>query len=296
MDKNFEYSEAFCRNLGWVTKEELKRLGSVKVAIGGAGGVGGIHLITLVRLGITQFHLADPDFFEMKNFNRQYGADMNSLGKNKCDVMLEKALAINPELKTKSFKDGITKANVAEFLDGVDIYVDGIDVFEIETREFLYPECRKRGIPCVSVAPVGMGASIVNFTPDSMTFENYFGVQGKTAMEKIIRFTLGVAPSLVHLKSLIAREYSNITERRVSSTPMGCHMASGVMGTEVLKLLLNRGPVTKAPKIIHFDGYTYKVKKTNMFWGHRNPIFKIKLILFKWIASRLPRKLEDSKV
>ena len=118
MDKNFEYSEAFCRNLGWVTKEELKRLGSVKVAIGGAGGVGGIHLITLVRLGITQFHLADPDFFEMKNFNRQYGADMNSLGKNKCDVMLEKALAINPELKTKSFKDGITKANVAEFLDG----------------------------------------------------------------------------------------------------------------------------------------------------------------------------------
>jgi ThiF family len=45
-----------------------------RVAIAGLGGVGGIHLATLARLGIGSFHIADPDRFEPANFNRQHGA------------------------------------------------------------------------------------------------------------------------------------------------------------------------------------------------------------------------------
>ncbi len=39
------------------------------------GGVGGVHLMTLARLGIGKFTIADPDTFELANFNRQYGAE-----------------------------------------------------------------------------------------------------------------------------------------------------------------------------------------------------------------------------
>jgi molybdopterin/thiamine biosynthesis adenylyltransferase len=215
---------------------------------------------------------------------------MSTIGKNKCEVMLERARLINPEMDAKIFEGGITKENVGDFLEGVDIYVDGIDIFEIEVREFLFAECRRRNIPCVSVAPVGMGASIINFSPTGMSFEDFFGVKGKDPIEKTLRFTLGVAPSLIHLKSLIAREYSNLVQKRVSSTPMGCQMSSGVMGTEVLKILLGRGPVAYAPRGVHYDAYTYRLRKTWIWLGCRNPIFILKLSIMKWVFNRMAKK------
>lgn len=292
MVKTFNYTEAFSRNLGWVTPEEQERLRSAKIAIGGAGGVGGIHLITLIRLGLTHFNLSDPDVFELKNFNRQYGADMNTLGQPKCEVMLKRALDINPHVQGKIFTQGITKDNVGEFLDGVDVYVDGLDIFAVDVREYLFAECRRRKIPCVTVAPIGMGASVTCFTPYSMSFEDYFGVDGKSSIEKTVRFILGMSPSFVHVKSLVAREYSNIKEQRAGSTPMGCAMAAGVMGTEVLKLVLKRGPRITAPTVIHYDGYSYKLKKTHTWFGHRNPIFQFKLWIMQFILNRIGREHE----
>ena len=51
------------------------------------GGVGGIYLITLARLGIQKFKIADFDHFELQNFNRQYGANTTSIGafKDRCN-------------------------------------------------------------------------------------------------------------------------------------------------------------------------------------------------------------------
>lgn len=287
MSAAFDYKEAFSRNLGWVTAEEQQHLRRARIAIGGAGGVGGIHLITLVRLGITNFHLADPDVFEMKNFNRQYGADMTSLGLSKCEVMLKRALEINPEVNAKLFPKGITKDNLGEFLDGIDIYIDGLDIFAMGVREFIFPECKKRSIPCLSVAPIGMGASIMCFTEESISFENYFGTTGKSPIEKTVRFILGMAPSLVHKKSLVAKEYSNLHQQRAASTPMGCALASGMMGTEVLKLILKRGPIVTAPTVVHYDGYSYKLKKTTLWLGYRNPIFQLKLWIMIYILKRI---------
>ena len=290
----FNYEEAFCRNLGWVTPDEVEVLKKSKVAIGGVGGVGGVHLITLIRLGVQNFHISDPDEFEVKNFNRQYGADMSTLGQNKCDVMLKKAQLINPSARIKVFAEGINKKNLSDFLEGVDLYVDGLDLFEIETREYLFEECHRRGIPCVVVAPVGMGASVITFTKHSMTFEKYFGLKNKDIDEKIIRFSLGIAPSLVHLQSLVERKYSNLKLRKVSSTPMGCQMAAGVMGTEVLKLILKRGKVYLAPQVIHYDAYTYKLKKSRTYFGSANPLFKIKLFIMKFILNSLNSKNKPS--
>ena len=84
------------------------------------GGVGGIHLMTLTRLGIGSFHVADPDGFDLANFNRQYGASMRTLGQNKAEVMAEEALAVNPELDIKVFAEKVTPENVGAVLDGVE--------------------------------------------------------------------------------------------------------------------------------------------------------------------------------
>ena len=101
----FSYQEAFARHLGLFNPEEQDRLRSSRVAIAGMGGVGGIHLITLARLGIGAFHIADPDDFELVNFNRQYGATLRSLGQGKAEVMAEEARAVNPELQLRVFSE-----------------------------------------------------------------------------------------------------------------------------------------------------------------------------------------------
>lgn len=74
----FNYEEAFSRNLGWITEREREILRHKTVAIAGMGGVGGAHALTLARLGICHFHISDMDHFELANFNRQAGAFMST--------------------------------------------------------------------------------------------------------------------------------------------------------------------------------------------------------------------------
>src|SRR5437016_6347985 len=106
------YHEAFARNLGIINESEQEKLRNSRVAIAGMGGVGGIHLVTLARMGIGHFHIADFDEFEMANMNRQYGATRNTLGRKKVDVMKEIAKSINPEIEIETFSEGINENNI----------------------------------------------------------------------------------------------------------------------------------------------------------------------------------------
>jgi len=87
MKQDFDYNTAFSRNIGWLTRDEQAQLRNKRIAIAGMGGVGGRHLLTLTRLGIGGFNIADFDHFEIENFNRQAGANMDSLGQGKFGVL-----------------------------------------------------------------------------------------------------------------------------------------------------------------------------------------------------------------
>ncbi len=100
----FSYDAAFERNLGLLTEAEQLALRGKRVAIAGMGGVGGVHLITLVRLGIGAFHIADFDRFSLVNFNRQFGANINTIDRPKAQVMEELALAINPDTPDQALR------------------------------------------------------------------------------------------------------------------------------------------------------------------------------------------------
>jgi len=106
----FSYDKAFDRNIGWLTVAEQQALRGRRVAIAGCGGVGGVHLLTLTRLGIGAFTLADHDVFELANFNRQAGATMASLGRSKVEVMAAFAREINPELDLRVLDEGVGRS------------------------------------------------------------------------------------------------------------------------------------------------------------------------------------------
>ncbi|HKY01732.1 MAG TPA: ThiF family adenylyltransferase [Burkholderiales bacterium] len=155
----FEYEKAFSRNLGWVTEAEQARLRRSRVAIAGLGGVGGLHLLTLARLGVGAFNVAE---FDLANFNRQIGAGMRSLGRSKLEVMIELARDINPELDICVFPSGVQRDNVDDFLRDADVYVDGLDFFALEARRVTFNACTRLGVPALTAAPLGMGVAVLN--------------------------------------------------------------------------------------------------------------------------------------
>ena len=277
----FDYDRAFSRNIGWVTRDEQQRLRRARVAVAGLGGVGGAHVLTLSRLGIANFNIADFDEFDVHNMNRQAAAFMSSMGRPKIEVVAEMARDINPESDIRLFRDGVTDANLDDFLKDVDVYVDSLDFFVLEVRRKVFRCCRELGIPAMTAAPLGMGTAFLYFSPTGMSFEDYFQVEGAAHEEQYARFIAGVSPAMLSRQYLVDPEAVNFKERRGPSTGMACELCAGVMGTNVLKLLLNRGPLRAAPWGMHFDAYRGTLKHTWRPGGNSHPLQRLLIALIK---------------
>ena len=278
----FDYDKAFSRNIGWTLPDEQQLLRSKKVAIAGCGGVGCIHTLTLARLGIGRFALSDFDQFGIENFNRQVGATMQTLGRNKLDVTSDMLQNINPEVEISRFADGISADNVEQFLQGVDLYVDSLDFFAIQARRAVFAACARLGIPAITAAPLGLGTAFLCFMPGEMSFEEYFGMQqASSEAEQYVRFYLGLAPASLQRSYLVKPDMVNFAEKRGPSTIVGCTLSAGVAAGYAMKILLNRGKLVTAPHGMHFDAYNNQLKTTWMPLGHRNPWFRLKLAIAK---------------
>ena len=280
----FDYDDAFSRNLGWVTAAEQARLRQARVAIAGLGGVGGAHLLTLLRLGIARFNIADFDEFGVHNFNRQAGAYLHSVGQPKIDVLARMGEQVNPEADFKHFAKGVQPDNVDEFLRDVDVYVDGLDFFAMDARRMVFAACRERGIPALTAAPLGMGVSLLYFSGNGMSFEDYFKLEGHDSDEQYARFIAGLSPAMLQRHYLAEPGAVNFRERRGPSTMMACDLCAGLLGTATLKVLLGRGTLKAAPWTMQFDAYQQKLSFTWRPGGNANPLQQL---LLKLIRPRL---------
>ncbi|MBA4386578.1 MAG: hypothetical protein C0404_01275 [Verrucomicrobia bacterium] len=286
----FSYDEAFSRNIGWVTPDEQQSLRGKRVAIAGMGGVGGLHLVTLARLGVGAFNLADFDTFSLVNFNRQVGATMSTLDQPKLEVMARTVRDINPDVKLGLFSNGISKDNMDEFFKDVDVFIDGLDYFAFEIRELAYRRCSELGIPAITVGPIGIGAAMLNFLPGRMTFEQYFRLAGQTKEEKALRFLAGLTPAALQRTYLADPSRVRLGSGAGPSMPMACMICAGVAATEALKLMLNRGKVLAAPHAMQFDAYRNKVVRTWRPGGNRNPLQRLLMAFIRYrLCAAAPR-------
>jgi len=275
----FSYEEAFSRNLGWVTLAEQLRLRKSCVCIAGLGGVGGVYLLTLARLGVGAFSIADFDTYALANFNRQIGATVSSLNRPKIDVMLAMARDINPDLDVRVFNEGVDAGNLDAFLADGDVYLDGLDFFALDMRRRVFAACHAKGIPAVTVAPLGMGAALLNFVPGGMSFETYFQLEGRTEHEQALRFLVGLSPAMLQMSYLVDPSRVDLARRRGPSSVIAVQLCSGIAAAQVLKLILRRGEVVAAPHGLHFDAFRNRLKHTWRPGGNRNPLQRLLLAL-----------------
>jgi len=281
-EPRWDYQEAFSRNLGLISEVEQTRLRLSTVGIAGMGGVGGVELMTLVRLGVGGFHIADPDVFDVANINRQYGATVEEIGKPKAKVMASCARRSNPDADVVVFEEKVTSENVTRFLDGVDILVDGLDVLAIDARRLLFLEAARRGIYTVTAAPFGFSCAMMVFCPNGVGFDEYFGLKdGQDLAEQVLRFGIGVAPRQTFLRYMDLDKVS-IRDGRAPSLGLATNLCAGMAVTEVVRILLHRKGIRCAPCYSQFDMLRGMYKRGYMPWGNRNPGQRLKM----WFGRR----------
>ena len=283
---SWSYEAAFQRNVGIFTQAEQDSLRNCRVAIAGMGGVGGGHLINLVRLGIGRFTIADPDVFEAANFNRQYGATISNLGRNKATAMGTLARDINPELDLRVMPEAVDERNIDKFLDDADLFVDGLDFFALRPRLLAFREARDRGIWGITTGPHACSAACISFSPTGMTFNRYFDVDDNSSdAELIAAFAIGTVPALLHLPYLDLASYFSPGSKKAASLGAACSLASGVLAIESAKVLLGRGGVRPAPWYMQFDSYRHICRAGRLWFGNRGVLQQMRRkMLLKKIA------------
>jgi molybdopterin/thiamine biosynthesis adenylyltransferase len=276
----------FFRNIGLISETTQAKLCESRVAVAGVGGVGGIHLLTLARMGICKFNIADMDTYERANISRQFGAKHSTLGANKANVLSELLKDINPAIDTKVFLEGVSDQNIDHFLEGADFFVDGIDFFEIEIRRELFKRARERGLYALTAAPLGFGSTLQVFSPHGMTFDEYFGICDEMPyLEKLAAFAAGLAPRPYHLKYMDLSRVS-IKDKKGPAVAPACTLAASLIATSIVRIVAGL-EVKAAPYYTQLDLYRLKFRNGYLVGGGKNPIQRLKrhIILKKFKAA-----------
>jgi len=271
MNIDAEVGPEFLRNIGVNSVSEQQKLQQTRIAVAGAGGVGGLHVLTLARLGVGKFVIADPDTFDVVNISRQFGASHATIGRNKAEVLGEMVLDINPSAEVRVMPVPVSPLNVGEFLEDVQVYVDGIDFFEIDTRRLIFNASRSRGIFAVTAAPLGFGATLQTFSPSGMSFDEYFGIDDQASYEeKVAAFAAGLAPMPLHVQYMDFSKVS-LARRTGPAVAPGCTLATSLLATEVVKIVTGKGEVRPVPYYLQFDMLLNRYETGVLELGGRDP-------------------------
>ena len=138
-----------------IKEKGLEKLQNANILVIGLGGVGSFAAEFLARAGVGKMTIVDGDTVDITNINRQLPALHSTIGKHKVEVVSERLMDINPELKLISINAFLNPENMSEILDGekFDYVLDCID--SVTPKITLIKEARKRKIKLVSSMGAG---------------------------------------------------------------------------------------------------------------------------------------------
>ncbi|KFZ26401.1 MAG: tRNA threonylcarbamoyladenosine dehydratase [Candidatus Izimaplasma bacterium HR2] len=144
----------FKRTIEQIGNTKFKLLSNSTVLVLGIGGVGGHACETLARSGIGELIIVDKSVVDLTNVNRQIIALSSTVGKPKVEVMKERLLDINPDLKITTYHEFYNLDTKSKILNHkLDFICDAIDTvtFKID----IIKEALSNNIPIIS--SMGMG-------------------------------------------------------------------------------------------------------------------------------------------
>ena len=135
-------------------REAMEKLAASRVAVFGIGGVGGYVVEALARCGVGAINLIDNDKVALSNLNRQIIATMDSVGREKTQVMKERILSINPDCKVEVHNCFYLPETRDSFdFSAYDYVVDAVDT--VTAKIDLVLSAREAGTPIISSMGTG---------------------------------------------------------------------------------------------------------------------------------------------
>lgn len=147
-------TDRFSRTELLIGNEALERLKAARVAVFGAGGVGGYCLEALARSGVGAIDVIDSDRLAESNINRQIYALDSTLGEYKADVAEKRIKDINPDCKVKTYKIFYLPETADEIdFTHYDYIIDAVDT--VTAKLLIAKNAESARVPVISAMGTG---------------------------------------------------------------------------------------------------------------------------------------------
>ena len=163
----------YIRNREAISVEEQLKLAESRVAVVGAGGLGGQVILVLARVGVGHLVVVDHDVFDETNLNRQALCHGESIGRPKPEEALAMVRSINPGVEVTPHMAKIDDSNAREILGGSDVVVDALD--NVSARFALERATKALKIPLVHGAVAGFEGRMMTIFPEDPGLKNLYG-------------------------------------------------------------------------------------------------------------------------
>jgi len=251
-----QYDELYTRNIGLFTPEEQQRLRESVVSIAGVGGVGSYQAVALARQGIGELRIMDPGVFDEPDLNRQYGALMSTIGENKASATTKILQDINPYLKIKTYtKAAESRQEIEEFIQGAALVIDAIDYAGFGHKQQLHACARANGQYILSSPIPGFGATLMVFSPDGMTMEEYYNAPADPSLYKDFILSMDTLMPT----ALIPPVYRDFEQGRIgylSTNGASAQLSGALAGLEAALMITGKrkkADLVVIPEIIYVD-------------------------------------------
>ncbi|UDQ97084.1 sulfur carrier protein ThiS adenylyltransferase ThiF [Lentisphaerota bacterium WC36G] len=157
-----------------------ENLGTKRVFIAGAGGLGSNVAVMLLRSGLTNMIIADFDVVNFSNLNRQYYFQ-DEVGKKKVLALKDRLLEINPEAKITALDAKLTPENFADLIpNDVDIIFECFDNGECKAQLANFAVTERNHIPTMAVSGIGGDGALSEIKLQNKRFNLYIFGDGSS--------------------------------------------------------------------------------------------------------------------
>lgn len=228
------------RLIPWWDQDRLK---NATIMVVGAGAIGNELIKNLTLLGIGKILVFDMDTIESTNLTRSILFRTKDVGRYKAEVVAERAMEINPDVKVKAFVANIIDDVGLGVFRRMNVVLGGLD--NREARLSINQSCYKVNKSWIDGAIEALNGFARVFVP------------GKGACYECTMTETDWA-LINKRKSCALLTHEQMAEGKIPTTPTSSSVIAGIEVQEMLKLLhSDRGLPTLAGKGYVFNGLTH---------------------------------------
>jgi adenylyltransferase/sulfurtransferase len=148
-----------------IGKEGQERLRSASVTIIGCGALGTVLANNLCRAGVGRLRIADRDYIELNNLQRQILFDEDDVRRHipKAIAAVEKLRHVNSDVEVEALVEDINADGIETLVQETDLLLDATDNFE--TRYLLNDACIKYQRPWIYSGVIASYGVTMNIIP-----------------------------------------------------------------------------------------------------------------------------------